>query len=143
MSTQNCMPDWVQSLFETIASTIEFKGIAYMEGLYSEPDETAWGINLLEMAPSLIELSGTGSDDGEQVYSIIHNFDLLAAEDGFDEVEGLAFGIENNGCPCITIEGKVGGREVVVLIYAEPFEDGEISEVIGDDKAHEEPQAGG
>jgi len=136
MNTQNPMPDWVQSLFEFLASTIEFKAIACMQGRYSEPDETAWGIHLLEMAPSLMQLSETGSEEEEKVYGLIHNLDLLAAEDGFDEVEALAFGIDNNACPCITIEGMVGGREVVVLIYSDPFEEDEPIEVIGNNKAH-------
>ena len=117
MSTDNHMPDWVRTLFEEIGSGIEFKGPAYVEGHYFEPDETAWGIHLLEMAPALMDLSELGAEEGEQGYGIIHSFDLLATQEAFDEVVGLLFGIENDGRSCITIEGKVGGQHVAVLIY--------------------------
>jgi hypothetical protein len=130
MSAENQMPDWVQALFEALASTIEFKGMAYMEGYYSAPDETAWGVDLLEMAPALMEIAEAGPNDGEEVYGIIHNFDLLAAQELFDEVNGLIFGLENDGLPCITIEGTTGGREIVVLIYVLPFEDAEVNAII-------------
>jgi hypothetical protein len=65
MSTENQMPDWVQALFEALSSTIEFKGMAYMEGYYSAPDETTWGVDLLEMAPALMEITEAGPNDGE------------------------------------------------------------------------------
>lgn len=123
------MPDWAVPIFETIVSAIEFKGIAYMEGYYSAPDETAWGLDLLELAPALMNISEQGADDGEQCYGIIHNFDLLTAQAAFDEVMVMAFGIENDGRPCITIEGKVGERDIVALIYTDPFEDAEDAEV--------------
>jgi hypothetical protein len=55
MSTENHMPDWARSLFETIVSGIEFKGIAYMEGRYSAPDATAWGRDLVEIALSIVK----------------------------------------------------------------------------------------
>jgi hypothetical protein len=38
----NQMPDWVQSLFEAVGSTIEFKGLANLEARFSAADETAW-----------------------------------------------------------------------------------------------------
>jgi hypothetical protein len=126
MSVDNHMPDWAQSLFEAIASTIQFKGMAHLEGRYSAPDETAWGTHFLEMSPALIDLTEHGLAEGELAYGILHSFDLKAAGDGFDEVAALVFGIENDGRPCITMEGTIGGREVVVQIFTEPFEDGEV-----------------
>ena len=124
------MPDWAQSLFERIASAIEFKGVAYIEGRYSAPDESSWGIDLLEMAPSIIDVSENGLDEGEQCYGVIHTFDLITAQASLDEVMGMAFGIDNDGRSCITFEGKVGGRDVVILVYAYPFEDAEVSSII-------------
>jgi hypothetical protein len=139
MSTDNHMPDWVRTLFEEIASGIEFKGFADMEGYYAKPDETSWGIHLLEMAPSLMDLSELGAEEGEQGYGIMHSFDLLATQEAFDEVAGLSFGIENDGRSCITIEGKVGEQDVVVLIYITPFEDTEDDdEIIKDNTCDEE-----
>jgi len=37
----NQIPDWVQSLFEAVGSTIEFKGLANLEARFSAADETA------------------------------------------------------------------------------------------------------
>jgi hypothetical protein len=139
MSTENRLPDWARSLFETIVSGIEFKGIAYMEGRYAAPDETAWGLDLVEIAPSIMKVSERGSDDGEECYGIIHNFDLMRAQEAFDEVIDTSFGIDDNGRHCITIEGKVGEREIVVLIYTEPFEDAEVSASIEKGSIREGP----
>jgi hypothetical protein len=139
MSTENHMPDWARSLFETIVSGIEFKGIAYMEGRYSAPDETAWGLDLMEIAPSLMKVSERGPDDREQCYGIIHNFDLMRAQEAFDEIIDMSFGIDNDGRYCMTLEGKVGEREIVVLIYTEPFEDSEVRAIIENGTIREEP----
>ena len=93
MSDNNQMPDWAKSLFENIAESIEFKGMAYMEGRYSEPDATGWGLDLIEIAPALMDLSEFGAEGGEQGYGIIHSFDLLFAQEPFSEVAALTFGI--------------------------------------------------
>ncbi len=128
----NQMPEWAQSLFEKIASVIEYKGVAHTEGYHYGPDDTAWGVDLLELAPALMDLSEFGGEEGEEGYGIIHHFDLLATQDAFDEMLALGFGIENDGRPCITMEGKVDGRMVVVLVYTAPPEDEE-------DEPDEEP----
>ncbi|MCI0661698.1 MAG: hypothetical protein L0220_11535 [Acidobacteria bacterium] len=115
MNTTIEMPDWVRSVFETFASGIEFKGVASMEGRYFLPDETAWGIDLLEMAPALMDVIEPESGEGEQCYGLIHNFDLMIAQSAFDEVVAMGIGINNSGRHVITIEGKVGEYEIVVL----------------------------
>ena len=117
----NQMPDWMRSLFEAICSTIEFKGVASLGARFSASNETVWGTELLEISPALLDLSDHGLADGEEAYGIIHAFDLKAVLDLFDGIEAFSFGIENDGCPCFTIEGKVDEHDVVVLIYTEPF----------------------
>jgi hypothetical protein len=97
-----------------------------MEGRYSRPDETSWGIDLLEMAPALLQISAPGLGGGEECYGLIHNFDLTTAQSAFDEVAEMWFGIDNDRRHAITIEGKVGEHEIVALIYTEPFEDAEV-----------------
>ena len=53
--------------------------------------------------------------------------------------QDYSFGIENDGRSCITIEGKVGGQHVAVLIYTTPFEDTEDDdEMIKDNTSDEE-----
>lgn len=120
MSEEKMMPEWVENLFETIASNIEFKGLSGLEGRYSKPDETGWGVHLLEIAPALEELDEAGPNDGEQIYGIFHSVDLLEIQKALDEVNGLSFGFENDGTPCITIDGRSGEQEIVVLIYGVP-----------------------
>ncbi len=121
MTEENSMPDWADKLFETIASTIEFKGFAEMEGYYLAPEENEWGVHLLEMAPVLMEVMESGPNDGQQVYGVINNIDLLAVQDALDSVASLGFGFENDGSPVLTIEGSTGGRELVLRINALPF----------------------
>ncbi len=130
MSTINQMPNWIESLFESIVSGIEFKGVASMEGRYSTPEETSWGIDLLEMAPALMQVLEPGSSQGENCYGLIHNFDLMTTQSAFDEVVAMGFGIDNDGRHLITIEGKVDEHELIVLIYTDPFEDAEVSAMI-------------
>ena len=139
MSTIKQMPDWVESLFEKLASGIEFKGVAWMEGHHSLPDETSWGIDLLEMAPALLQISTHGLGEGEECYGLIHNFDLMTAQSAFDEVTEMGFGIDNEGRHVITIEGKVGNHEIVALIYTDPFEDAEVRAGIENGTIWEEP----
>jgi tetratricopeptide (TPR) repeat protein len=114
MNTITQMPDWVRIVFEIIASGIEFKGVASMEGRYYLPDETAWRIDLLEMAPALMEVIEHESGEREQCYGLIHNFDLMIAQSAFDEVVAMGIGIDNSGRHEITIEGKVVEREIVI-----------------------------
>lgn len=131
MDTEDELPDWARALSDTIASTIEFKGMTYLEGRYSAPHETDWGVDLLEMAPSIMEVALPGPYDGERVYGIIGNFDLLATQRAFDEISTLTFQTNDKGRTCITIEGTVSAREVVVIIHFSPFNDAEVNGTIG------------
>lgn len=124
------MPEWVRALCETLFSTIELDGILYLEGRHLAPDDNEWGVDLLEVAPSLREIVEAGPNDGEEVYGIIRNFDLLAAQELFDEVHALAFGLENEGRPIITLRGLVEGQEIVVLVNGYPFDDADASATI-------------
>ncbi|HKX28145.1 MAG TPA: hypothetical protein VJ302_10655 [Blastocatellia bacterium] len=139
MSAIKRMSDWVESIFESLASGIEFKGVAWMEGRYLKPDETSWGINLLEMAPALLQISAPGLGEGEECYGLSHNFDLIAAQSAFDEVAEMRFGIDNDGRHAVTIEGKVGEHEIAAIIYTEPFEDAEVRAGIENGKIWGEP----
>ncbi len=123
MSEENTMPDWADRLLERIASNIEFKGLAEMEGYYSAPEDNEWGVHLLEMAPAMMEVMENGPNDGERVYGVIHRLDLLAIQRVLEPVATSSFGFENDGSPALTIAGEVEGREVTVIINALPFPD--------------------
>lgn len=130
MSTEDETPDWVADLAEAVAGAVEFKGLANMEWRCYKPEDTAWGVDLLEMAPGLLEIVQAGPHDGEQVHGIIHSLDLLAVQDAFDEVVALSFGSDNEGRPEVTVEGRVEEKEIVLLIHTYPFEDAEPGDVI-------------
>jgi hypothetical protein len=78
-------------------------------------------------------------DEGDECYGLIHNFDLMTARSAFDEVAEMGFGIDNDGRHAITIEGTVGGHEIVALIYTEPYEYAEVRAGIENGKTWEEP----
>jgi len=123
MTKEYQMPEWAQTLSESLASTIEFKGPAYLRWQHSSPDENGWGVDLIELFPAIMEIEEAGPNDGEQVFGIVHGFDLLEAQKSLDKVDAMMFGFENDGQPSITIEGEYKGREVVILIYFEPEPD--------------------
>jgi hypothetical protein len=125
MTEEDQMPEWAKTLCESLASTIEFKGPAYLRWRHSTPDETSWGIDLIELSPAIMEIEEAGPNDGEEVFGVVHSFDLLEAQKAFDDVGALTFGFDNDGQPEITIEGKYKGREVVVLINFQPVLDEE------------------
>jgi hypothetical protein len=137
MSEESYMPDWADKLCDAIAATIEFNGVADIEAFFWAPDETSWGTNLLEVAPAVMEIVEAGPNDGEHVFGIVHNFDLLALKENFEEVDALTFGFENDGQPTVTLEGKFEGNEVVVLIYFRPFQD-EIADDTGEEDEADE-----
>lgn len=125
MTEEYRVPEWAQTLSESLASTIEFKGPAYLRLQHSAPDENGWGVDLIELFPAIMEIEEAGPNDGEEVFGIVHSFDLLEAQKTLDKVDAMIFGFENDGQPSISIEGEYKGREVVVIIYFEPEPDEE------------------
>ncbi|RYX81275.1 hypothetical protein EON83_24825 [bacterium] len=117
------LPEWINVLFDQISSAIEFKGLADIAWRYLDPESTYWGIDVLEIAPALMDLSQLGAEEGEFGYGIIHNLDLLEIQKAFQEVSSMSFGIENEDKSCITIEGTANNQQVMVFIYTEPFDD--------------------
>jgi hypothetical protein len=120
MAEEDQVPDWAWELAEALASTIEFKAQASLDCQHSAPADSAWGVDLVELWPAVMEIQEAGPNDGEIVFGIVHSFDLLAAQKIFDGVETALFGFDNDGRSKITMVGKYKGREVVVLVYFEP-----------------------
>ena len=131
--TEDHNSEWAQTLTTLLADTIEFKGPAYMEWYYSPANDNAWGVDLIRLFPAIIEIEEAGPNDGEEIFGIVHHFDLLAAQKAFDKVDALVFSFDNDGQPEISIEGKYTGRDVVVLINFQPVPDDE------DDFTEEKP----
>jgi len=127
---ENPSADWVESLSATVAAASEFTGLGSVEWRYSPPCNNSWGCHLLEFAPALLEIVERGPEDGEVCYPILHNLDLVMVQSALDDVAALAFGIETDAGPCITLEGQLDGEEIVLRVYTQPFEDAEITDVM-------------
>jgi hypothetical protein len=127
------VPEWAKELAEAVADTIEFKAQAYLDCRQSAPEETDWGVDLVELWPAVMEIQEAGPNDGEMVFGIVDSFDLLAVLKLFERVDDFTFGYENDGRGNITIIGKFKGREVVVVVYFEPELDDDEDEAGGEE----------
>ena len=127
MTTEHNWPMWASELFETIVASIESKGIGRFQGAYYEDE----GTHQIEVAPALAQLARAGPDDGATVWALIHNVDLLAIQQAFDQVGWVGMLLDNeDGSPELSVEGELQGRHVLVTIYAKPFDDAEVESVI-------------
>jgi hypothetical protein len=123
MTEENNAPEWVETLSEAIAATIEWQAPAYLEWYYSKADENGWGVDLIELYPALMEIEEAGPKDGEIVFPRVNSFDVLEAQKMLDEVDAVTFGLEEDGQPSISLEGKYKGQEIVVMVYFQPLPD--------------------
>ena len=124
------MPKWFDQLFASVCDACVSDVKGRMSGFacrWAKPEQNQWGIWLLQIAPSAIEISG-GRDDGETVFDFV-DVDLLALPRCLDEVETFANDPDYGKESRLTLMGKKGKREVVVEIYFEPFEDDEAATV--------------
>ena len=127
MPMEHEWPLWASELFETIVASIESKGIDSFQGAYYEDE----GTHQIEVAPALAQLARAGPDDGATVWALIHNVDLLAIQQAFDQVGWVGMLLDNeDGSPELSVEGELQGRHVLVTIYAKPFNDAEVESVI-------------
>ncbi|MGE5463455.1 MAG: hypothetical protein ACM3PS_08870 [Syntrophothermus sp.] len=129
MAEEDLIPQWAKELVEAIAATLEFEAPASLDCQLSAPDETEWGVDMVELWPAVMEIQEAGPNDGEIVYGVVRHMNLLAIQKLFDEVGAFLLEFENDGQPSIVIEGKFKERAVIVLIYFDPpFENEEGTE---------------
>jgi len=120
------MPDWLNELLASVCEACVDMTKGRMSGFscrWAEPENNAWGTWLLEIAPSVVEISG-GKDDGDTVFDFM-DVDLLALPKCLDEVESFSYDPDYGNAPHLVLDGKKGEQEVVVQVYFEPFEDDE------------------
>jgi hypothetical protein len=120
MTEEDLVPEWALELAQAMADIIEFGALASLDCEQSGPEETEWGVDLVELWPALMEIQEAGPNDGEIVFGIVHRFDILAAQGIFDHVEKIHFGFAFLGQPQITFEAWFKGRPVVVIVYFDP-----------------------
>jgi hypothetical protein len=90
---------------------------------WAAPTDNHWGIWLLQIAPSVMEISG-GKNDGEMGFDFV-DVDLLALGDCLDEIESFDYDPDYGHQSHLTLIGKKAKRDVVVEIYLQPLEDDE------------------
>jgi hypothetical protein len=124
------LPKWLEQLRGSVCDACVSDAKGRMSGFsyrWAKPDDNSWGTWLLQIAPSVIEISG-GKEDGATVFDFV-DLDLLALPHCLDEVETFAYEPDYGNEPRVTLVGKKGKHEVVVEIYFEPFEDDEATTI--------------
>jgi hypothetical protein len=120
------LPRWLNellgSLFEACVNEVKgrMSGFSYR---WAKPQENHWGTWLVQIAPSVLEISG-GKDDGATAFDYV-DVDLLALPKCLTEVESFEYDPDYGDRPHLSLAGKKSKHEVIVEIYFEPFQDDE------------------
>ena len=120
------LPTWMEELLDGVCAACVNDVKGRMSGFscrWAKPKDNSWGLWLLIIAPSVLEISG-GKEDGATGFDFM-DVDLLALPQCLDEVESFAYDPDYGKEPHLTLVGKKGKREVVVEVYFEPFEEDE------------------
>lgn len=117
-------PRWVTGLIDRVTPTVQLGGAEGLEVYYTRHD-ALWGVPVVEVAPPLVEVVSGGQFDGELLVPTVDSIDLLELAQAFDAVDSLTLSPDDGGALCVTVEGRVGTREVVVLVYTRPVPDAE------------------
>ena len=121
------MPSWTETFIEKVTGCLEFQdGLSLLESRYSRPSENAWGCHNIQIAPAWMEFVEGGASDGDRVYGLIWNWDLLAVQAAFTRLDGLAYSEGGELGPMITFEGTVGKRTVILELFTQPFDESDV-----------------
>jgi hypothetical protein len=123
-------PNWLDELLGSVceACVSDVKGrLSGFSCRWANPEDNSWGTWLLQIAPSVMEISG-GRDDGATGFDFV-DVDLLALPKCLEAVESFTYDPDYGEQAHLTLVGKKGKREVVVEVYFEPFEDAEPESV--------------
>jgi hypothetical protein len=124
-------PDWLEALMHAVCRACVSEVRGRMSGFsfrWAEPDGNPLGTWLLQIAPAVVEVAG-GREDGAVGYDGV-DADLLALPGCLDAVESFAYDPGLGGEePHLTLDGRLGGRQVTVEVYFEPFEGDEAQTI--------------
>ena len=120
MADDKHIPDWIKTLSEAIAHTIEFEATAKVGWYYEPPEESAWGIHSIILYPEPDEIQEAGPRDGELEFPLANSVDILAAQKQLDVVTSVIVQFEPEGRPAISLEGIYQGQAVIVHLYLQP-----------------------
>jgi hypothetical protein len=119
-------PKWLERLMHHVCLTCisEIKGrTSGFSFRWAKPPENHTGVWLLQIAPSVVEISG-GKDDGTTGFDYV-DVDLMELPKCLDVIESFTYDGDYGDMPRLTLEGKKGKRPLVVEVYFEPFDDEE------------------
>jgi hypothetical protein len=109
------IPAWIADIAEHISGCVEYRWNCHTEWCYVLPADNQWGVHMIELAPAPLELSDR--DDAAGAFRLgVEQFDLLAAQELFDEVEEIMFR-QPLGIGEVVIQGRVEEEEVRVVFY--------------------------
>ena len=127
------IPKWLTKQVDAIceACVCPVKGrVSGFDWRAYAPKDNEWGCWLAEIAPEQMELVRQGPDDGSLIFDPV-DIDLQALPSLFTELESFLY---DPGSPDeeahLTLCGKIGKRNLVVLIFFQPFEDATVRTVI-------------
>ena len=126
------MPAWADRLFEQLSAAVDFPGFATQAGRYTEPDATDWGLDLIELAPGLLDQVEARPQDGvlpygQPMYGLLRVIDLLMLHDVFAPIDSYALDFDEPRQFHVTLTGRFEARRVAVIIQFTPFDDAEVS----------------
>ncbi len=126
------MPAWADRLFEQLSVAVDFPGYATQAGRYTEPDATDWGLDLIELAPGLLDQAEADLPDavvpyGLPMYGLLRVIDLLALYDVFAPIDSFALDFDEPRQFHVTLTGRFEARRVAMIIQLTPFDDAEVS----------------
>jgi hypothetical protein len=129
MAEEKQIPDWVTTLSEAIAHTIEFPDTTAVGWYYEPPDENEYGVHSILMYPEPLEIQEAGPNNGELVFPQANSVDILEAQKKLDEVTSVIVEFESEGQSSISFEGTYQGQAVIVHLYLRPFSDSKEDEI--------------
>jgi len=129
MSEEKQIPDWVKTLSEALAHTINFPATNTVGWFYEPADENEWGVHTITLYPEPVEIQEAGPKDGELVFPKPNRVDILKAQKQFDEVDSVIVEFDPEGETTISFEGAYQGQAVIVLLYLQPVSDDQEDEM--------------
>jgi hypothetical protein len=124
------LPTWLDKLLHSVCDACVNDVRGRMSGLsyrWGSPKDNSWGTWLLQVAPSVVEISG-GKEDGHTAFDFV-DVDLLDLPKCLDKAESFGYDPAYGERPHLTLAGSKGMHEVVVEVYFEPFEDDEAQTI--------------
>ena len=116
MAEERQIPDWMQTLGEAMALTIQFQATTSIGWVYEHPDKNESGMHVITLYVEPVEIQEAGPNDGELVFPTVLGMDVLEAQKKLDEVDSVLFGSESHGQTMISFEGKYEGHPVAVHV---------------------------